>query len=113
MLIAVAVGVSIAYAAAQPRAARVQPASNTCSGRATGEFTLTVRHGGIVRDATVHVPRAGAGRPLAVVLAFHGAGGSGEAMADYSELTPLADHDHFIAVYPTAAGARHFWTLNG
>lgn len=113
-LIVVAVGASIAYAATKPRAAATsQAAAPLCSGRATGEFKLTVRQGGIVRDATVHVPKAGTGRPLAVVLAFHGAGGSGEEMADYSELTPLADHDHFIAVYPTAAGARHFWTLNG
>jgi polyhydroxybutyrate depolymerase len=105
-LIAVAVGVSIAYAAQRP-------AAPACSGRATGEFTLNVRHDGLVRTATVHVPAAGAGRPLAVVLAFHGAGGNGEEMADYSELTPLADHDHFIAVYPTAGSSRHFWTLNG
>jgi polyhydroxybutyrate depolymerase len=105
-LIAVAVGVSITYAAQQP-------AAPACSGRATGEFTLHVRHDGLVRNATVHVPAAGAGRPLAVVLAFHGAGGNGEEMADYSELTPLADHDHFIAVYPTAGSSRHFWTLNG
>jgi polyhydroxybutyrate depolymerase len=34
-------------------------------------------------------------------------------MQDYSGLSTLADHDHFVVVYPTAAGARHFWTLNG
>jgi polyhydroxybutyrate depolymerase len=59
------------------------------------------------------VPRAIASRRSPAVLAFHGAGGSGEEMADYSGLSSLADHDHFVVVYPTAAGRRHFWTLNG
>ena len=65
-----------------------------------------------MRDARVHVPPAGATERLALVLAFHGAGGDGEGMERYSGLTPLADRDHFIVVYPTAAGRRHFWTLN-
>jgi polyhydroxybutyrate depolymerase len=86
--------------------------ATACTSRTTGEFTITLRQGGLVRNALVHVPRAGAGRALAVVLAFHGAGGSGRSMADYSELSPLADRDHFIVVYPTAASAHHFWTLN-
>jgi polyhydroxybutyrate depolymerase len=86
--------------------------ASACAARASGEFTMTVRAGGLVRSALVHVPSAGRGRALAVVLAFHGAGGSGESMADYSQLSPLADHDHFIVVYPSAAGKRHFWTLN-
>jgi polyhydroxybutyrate depolymerase len=88
-------------------------AAGACTSRVTGEFTVTVRAGGLVRSALVHVPAAGANRALAVVMAFHGAGGNGEFMADYSGLTPLADRDHFIVVYPMAAGHRHFWTLNG
>lgn len=96
---------------ARAHSAQARP-SGPCAARVSGEFTLTLRQGGLVRNAFVHVPRAGAGRPLAVVLAFHGAGGNGEFMADYSGLSPLADRDHFIAVYPSAAGARHFWTLN-
>jgi polyhydroxybutyrate depolymerase len=84
-----------------------------CRAGVSGEFTVTLRQGGLVRSALVHVPHFGAGRALPVVLAFHGAGGSGPFMAEYSELSPLADHDHFIVVYPSAAGQRHFWTLNG
>lgn len=49
---------------------------------------------------------------MPVVLAFHGAGGSGEFMSDYSGFSALADREHFLVVYPTAAGERHFWTLN-
>jgi polyhydroxybutyrate depolymerase len=45
-----------------------------------------------------------------MVLAFHGTGGSGASMAAYSELSALSDRDHFIAVYPSAAGPH--WTLN-
>jgi polyhydroxybutyrate depolymerase len=104
LIAAVVAGVSVADA--DP------PVARPCAAHTTGEFTLSLRQGGLVRTALVHVPRAGAGRPLAVVLAFHGAGGDGEFMADYSGLSPLADHDHFIVVYPTAAGRRHFWTLN-
>src|SRR4051812_50108127 len=66
-----------------------------------------------MRNALVPVPAAGAGRRLPVVLAFHGAHGSGEVMSDYSGFSRLADREHFVAVYPTAAGARRFWTLNG
>ena len=88
------------------------PAS-PCAERVTGDFTINLRQGGLIRSAVVHVPKSGAGRPLAVVLAFHGAGGNGEFMADYSGLSPLADNDHFVVVYPSAAGTRRFWTLNG
>src|SRR4051794_29347849 len=77
------------------------PVPAPCTARVTGEFTLTLRQGGVVRSALVHVPRWGADRPLAVVLAFHGAGGDGPFMAEYSELSPLAEKDHFIVVYPT------------
>jgi len=88
------------------------PAAPACRANATGDFTITLRHDGLTRSALVHVPRVGALRALPVVLAFHGAGGDGAFMAEYSELSPLADHDHFTVVYPTAAGKRHFWTLN-
>ena len=66
-----------------------------------------------MREAWVHVPPAGAREQLAVVLAFHGAGGNGHDMERYSGLTPLADADHFIVVYPSAAWRHPIWTLNG
>jgi polyhydroxybutyrate depolymerase len=46
------------------------------------------------------------------VLAFHGAHGDGPFMAEYSGFSQLADREHFVVVYPTAAGRTHFWTLN-
>jgi polyhydroxybutyrate depolymerase len=91
----------------------VAPApGHSCAADPAGDFTITLRSGGLTRSALVHVPRASAKRHSPLVLAFHGAGGSGEGMADYSGLSSLADHDHFVVVYPTAAGRRHFWTLN-
>jgi polyhydroxybutyrate depolymerase len=92
----------------------VAPApQRACPSSSSGDFTISLQSGGLTRNALVHVPRGVAGRRAPVVLAFHGAGGSGPFMADYSGLSPLADHDHFIVVYPSAAGRRHFWTLNG
>jgi polyhydroxybutyrate depolymerase len=88
------------------------PSAPPCSARPTGDITLNIRTRGLMRNALLHVPAAGAGRRLPVVLAFHGAHGSGEFMADYSGFSTLADREHFVVVYPTAAGPRRFWTLN-
>jgi polyhydroxybutyrate depolymerase len=86
--------------------------SRACAGAPTGEFTINLRSGGLTRSAFVHIPSAGAARRLPVLLAFHGAGGDGRFMAEYSGLSALADKEHFAVVYPTAGGRRHFWTLN-
>src|SRR3954470_14970559 len=60
-------------------------------------------------DALLHVP---AGRtPVALVLAFHGAGGTGPGMAEYSGLSQTGDEHGFAVLYPSAA-SRHFWALN-
>src|SRR3954471_12176267 len=57
-------------------------------------------------DALLHVP---AGRPpSALVLAFHGAGGTGPEFAIYSQLSVTADEHDFAVLYPSAA-AHHFW----
>jgi polyhydroxybutyrate depolymerase len=62
-------------------------------------------------SALLHVPprpRA----PLPLVLAFHGAGGTGRGMAEYSGLSKTADKEGFAVLYPSAASNRHFWSLN-
>jgi polyhydroxybutyrate depolymerase len=60
--------------------------------------------------ALLHVPpRAQA--PLALVLAFHGAGGTGAGFAEESQLSKTADAHGFAVLYPNAA-TRHFWSLN-
>jgi polyhydroxybutyrate depolymerase len=61
--------------------------------------------------ALLHVPKR-AKAPLPLVMAFHGAGGNGPGMADYSGLSDTADHYGFAVLYPTAGSSRHFWSLN-
>jgi polyhydroxybutyrate depolymerase len=65
----------------------------------------------MVGTALLHVPK-NAKPPLALVIAFHGAGGDGPGMADYSGLSDTADAKGFAVLYPTAASSRHFWSLN-
>src|SRR4051794_41909551 len=62
--------------------------------------------------ALLHVP-AGAKAPLPLVMAFHGAGGTGAGMAGYSGLSATADRYGFAVLYPTAGPSPHFWSLNG
>src|SRR5438128_7522435 len=53
-------------------------------------------------DALLHVP-ARVRTPMALVIAFHGAGGTGSGMARYSGLSATADRYGFAVLYPTAA----------
>jgi polyhydroxybutyrate depolymerase len=92
---------------------RLHPAASAagpCARPSGAEYTLHVHSGGLLRNALVHIPRAPAGRRLALVLAFHGSGGNGAEMARYSELSGVSDRNGFIVVYPSSAA--HHWTLN-
>jgi polyhydroxybutyrate depolymerase len=62
-------------------------------------------------NALLHVPPHPKGR-LPLVLAFHGAGGSGPGFAKESRLSQTADRYGFAVLYPTAGSSRHFWSLN-
>jgi polyhydroxybutyrate depolymerase len=62
-------------------------------------------------DALLHVPR-GAAAPLALVIAFHGARGTGPGFAEESGLSGTADRHGFAVLYPTAGSSQHFWSLN-
>src|SRR4051812_2763905 len=102
-LAALAVGCAVALALA-PRAR--QPARATAADDCIpkpGDTTLGT--------ALLHVP-AGAKAPLPLVMAFHGAGGTGPGMAGYSGLSATADRYGFAVLYPTAGSSRHFWSLN-
>jgi polyhydroxybutyrate depolymerase len=101
LLAAAAAALTVALFPAAPA-----QASASCAPAAARTFTLTLPSG---RTALVHVPsRRG---PAPVVLAFHGAGGSGRFMASYSGLARLADRERFIAVFPDAVGGT--WRLAG
>jgi polyhydroxybutyrate depolymerase len=67
------------------------------------EFSLTV--GALKRSYLVHVPpQAGAGKPLPIVLNFHGGGGNASNQKSYSRMDEAADRDGYVAVYPNGTG---------
>src|SRR5690606_3477839 len=45
--------------------------------------------------------------PFPLIFAFHGAGGTGAAIASYSAFNDLADAENFIMVYPN--GVNRVW----
>jgi polyhydroxybutyrate depolymerase len=61
--------------------------------------------------ALLHVPRR-ARPPLALVIAFHGARGTGPGFAAETGLSSTADRHGFAVLYPTAGSSGHFWSLN-
>ncbi len=65
----------------------------------------------VVGDALLHVPDS-ARTPVPLVVAFHGAGGSGAGFALESGLSRAADRHGFAVLYPQAGSSRHFWSLN-
>jgi polyhydroxybutyrate depolymerase len=84
---------------------------------APGNHEMSLRVGDRSRRYIVHVPpqaREGGGRPLAVVLSFHGGGGTGHGMQDYARTDALADREGFLVVYPDGTGrwGRRLLTWN-
>jgi polyhydroxybutyrate depolymerase len=61
------------------------------------------------RTALVRLPAHGGKGPLPLVIALHGAYGSGAFMERYSGFSKRAEADGFAVVYPDARGKR--WTL--
>lgn len=80
---------------------------------AAGDHVVHLEVGDLDRQALVHVPVVAAGTAVPLLLAFHGAGASGSAMASYSGFSRLADRAGFAVVYPSAAGPRHVWEVGG
>jgi len=61
------------------------------------EFALT--HQQLRRSYLAHVPpQAATGKPLPVVLNFHGGGGHARAQQQYSRMDQAASREGFIAV---------------
>ncbi len=77
---------------------------------AAGSTYVHVAYGGVQRGVEIHVPAGlAAGQKVPLMLVLHGSGGSGPKMETYSGFSSIADQDHFIAVYPSAAGAT--WNI--
>ncbi|MFL5827881.1 MAG: alpha/beta hydrolase family esterase [Thermoleophilaceae bacterium] len=88
-------------------------APSACAANAfkPGDHAVFVNSGGQRRFAIVHVPR-GESQPLPVYLVLHFAGGRARAMERLTGLSKTGEEEGFLAVYPEADGARHFWTLH-
>jgi polyhydroxybutyrate depolymerase len=72
---------------------------------APGDHRIALQHGGRQRSYVVHAPPAAReGRPLPVILNFHGGGGNALAQQKYSRMDALADAEGFLAVYPDGTG---------
>jgi len=70
-----------------------------------GDHEFAITHGGLKRSYLVHVPpAASAGKPLPVVINFHGGGGHARVQKTYTRMDVAADRDGYIAVYPNGTG---------
>ncbi len=77
----------------------------------SGDTSIVLTSGGLTRTAVLHLPAAPAGKPLALIVAFHGQGGNGPAFAVDSGLSTLANQYGYAVVYPSAVGSK--WIISG
>jgi polyhydroxybutyrate depolymerase len=77
-----------------------------------GDLHLTVQVGDQARSCLLHLPPAYDGiKALPVVIAIHGAGGTGSGMAGTTHFNPLADQVGFLVAYPEGiTGKNRGWT---
>jgi polyhydroxybutyrate depolymerase len=87
--------------------------SGACSRAAhRGNSYVTLNIAGVARTALVHAPKSATGeRRLPLVLALHGARGTGSFMASYSGLGALSDQKGFIGVFPSATAPARHWNI--
>jgi polyhydroxybutyrate depolymerase len=78
-----------------------------------GDHRVDIEFGGRSRSYILHLPpAAGAGRPLPVVVNFHGAMTDGALQQLYSHMDPLADRAGFAVIYPDGTGRGRFLFWN-
>ncbi len=81
-----------------------------------GSFELALEHGGAERTALVFVPEAvREGRPLPLVLAFHGGGGNARQFRDSNGFEAIAEREGFVVVHPDGTGRidMRSWNAGG
>jgi len=89
-------------------AAGCAPAKPHAAGDSTA--VLTTAAGG--RSYVLHVPPSYDGQSrLPLVLLFHGFGGTGRSMLDYSGFGAVADRHHYVVVAPEGQGTPQFWNI--
>src|SRR3954451_19047981 len=73
----------------------------------SGETRQTLVAGGVARSYLLFVPSGYAvGRPLPVVLVFHGGGSQARAMTTHTQFTRVAERERFAVVYPEGLDGR-------
>lgn len=81
-----------------------------CAAPIVGNRTIKLTVGGRARTALLHMPKSLPGRALPLLIALHGAGGSGPEFADDSGLSTAADEDGFAVLYPSSFGPQ--WAIS-
>jgi polyhydroxybutyrate depolymerase len=77
---------------------------------AAGSTYVHVAYGGLQRGVEIHIPPGLApGQKVPLLMVLHGSGSSGPKMETYSGFSNVADQNHFVAVYPSAAGPN--WNI--
>jgi polyhydroxybutyrate depolymerase len=70
-----------------------------------GDYDFSLMHKQLQRNYLVRVPpQAAAGKPLPVVINFHGGGANAKNQKSYSRMDAAADRDGYIAIYPNGTG---------
>lgn len=77
-----------------------------CSAGAASSESRQIESDGVMRTYWQHIPDHLPGKPVPLVLIFHGSGSDGASMEDFTKFSTLADHHGFIAVYPDAVAAN-------
>jgi polyhydroxybutyrate depolymerase len=95
--VALALGARVALLPAQSAAAAPAPAGEA----------RTLRTSGLTRRYYLHLPPAWhRGRPLPLVLVFHGGGGRASGIAPHTGFSRLADSAGFVVAYPQGLNGR-------
>ncbi len=99
--------------AAAARPSRSETPALASAGCPAGDSYQQIVSGGVTREYRIHVPpSAGTDGSIALVLGFHGNGGSADGFAGYTGFLSVSDQEGFIMVYPQGSGEFPSWEMN-
>lgn len=70
----------------------------------TTDTTRTINFGGMERTYILHVPPSYDGKPVPLVMVFHGGGGNAENAVKMTNFNAFSDNKGFIVAYPSGTG---------
>lgn len=69
------------------------------------DYELAIQRGGKTRSYLLHVPpHPTTGRPLPLLMAFHGGGSSAAGMKNHYGIDRIADRFGYVVAYPNGSG---------